>query len=213
MNRRIKIHPLVKYVAAAVFICICHISEAYAQEAEDNTFGGYFFCEVNHDFKSGFYVTEYLEFDHFQFSRMEAFYSRTSFGYSFLPWLKFGVNYVPLMEPGQLKHFCEIELLGTLKSGGFKVSLRERYRHGFTDSSNELRSRLKVAYMIPNSGFGVYLAPEVFTWGTEWKKTRHYVACTYNITPYLQAEVYYMFYAFRTALAEHVIGLGVNFNL
>lgn len=186
-----------------------------AQEVEDNTFGGWLFVEVNHDFANGLYVTEYIEHDNYQFSRLECIYSRTSVGYKVLPWLKLGVNYVPVLNPGnEWKHYMEADVVGTLKSGNFKVSIRERYRHGFTGTAtNELRSRLKVAYSIPDSKFGIYLAPEVFTWGDEWKKTRHYVACTYDVLDYMQIEAYYLYYAFRNDPAEHIIGLGLNFDL
>lgn len=197
-------------LASVVF---CEI--ANAQEEEDNTFGGWLFTEVNHDFENGMYLTTYFEHDNYQFSRLECWYNRTSLGIKVLPWLKIGVNYVPVCNPGnQWKHYGEFDVVGTLKSGDFKVSIRERYRHGFTGTAtNELRSRLKVAYSIPNSDFGIYLAPEVFTWGDTWKKTRHYAACTYNVKDWLQIEWYYMYYAFKNEPAEHVIGLGVNFDL
>lgn len=197
-----------------VLLALASLIAANAQEAEDNTFGGWIFTEVNHDFKNGIYVTGYFEHDNYQFQRLECNYFRISAGYKILPWLKFGVNYVPVCEPGnQWLHYGEIDLVGTLKSGNFKVSIRERYRHGFTNGKNELRSRLKVAYSIPNSKFGVYLAPEVFTWGNEWKKTRHYVAGTFNITDKIQLEAYYMYYAFKNESAENVIGFGINFDL
>lgn len=184
------------------------------QPAEDNTFGGWFFAQVSHTIPCGIYLTGYLEHDNFQFQRLDCNYARLSAGASVLPWLKVGVNYVPVNEPGgQWSHFGELDLMGTLRSGGFKVSIRERYRHGFTTGSNELRSRLKVAYSVPGSGFGFYLAPEVFTWGNEWMKTRHYVACTYDFTEHIQLECYYLYYAFRSAPAQNVLGLGVNFEL
>ena len=185
-----------------------------AQEAEDNTFGGWIFTEVNHDFSNGISTTAYFEHDNYQFQRLECNYFRFSVGYKILPWLKIGINYVPVFEPECVtRHYGEIDLVGTLKSGNFKVSIRERYRHGFSNSKNELRSRLKVSYAIPDSKFGVYVAPEVFTWGNEWLKTRHYAACTYNLNNWLQIEAYYMYYAFKNDLAENVIGLGLNFDL
>lgn len=187
---------------------------AAAQQVEDNTFGGWIFTEVNHDFNNGIYVTGYFEHDNYQFQRLECNYFRVSAGYKILPWLKLGFNYVPVCEPGNnWLHYGEVDLVGTLKSGNFKVSIRERYRHGFTNGKNELRSRLKVAYSIPNSNFGIYVAPEVFTWGNEWKKTRHYVAGTFNITDKIQLEAYYMYYAFKSEPAENVIGFGINFDL
>lgn len=188
---------------------------ANAQEEEDNTFGGWFFTEINHDFDNGMYLTTYFEHDNYQFSRLECWYNRTSLGIKALPWLKIGVNYVLVCNPGnQWKYYGEFDVVGTLKSGDFKVSIRERYRHGFTGTAtNEFRSRLKVAYSIPNSNFGIYLAPEVFTWGNEWKKTRHYAATTYNVNDKIQLEAYYMYYAFKNEPAENVIGFGFNFDL
>jgi len=179
---------------------------------DDNSFGGWIFTEVNHDFKNGLYVTGYFEHDNYQFQRLECNYFRLSTGYKIFPWLKVGVNYVPVSEPGHVwLHYGEVDVMGTLKSGDFKVSIRERYRHGFTNGKNELRSRLKVAYSI-NEKWGIYLAPEVFTWGQDWKKTRHYCACTYNVTDWMQAEAYYLYYAFKNDTAEHVIGFGLNFD-
>ena len=198
-----------------IVIALMPFGVLMADDDEDNTFGGWFFTEVNHDFDNGMYVTEYLEYSNYQFKRMDTFFSRTSVGYKVLPWLKVGVNYIPSCNAdNEWKHYGEVDVVGTLKSGNFKVSIRERYRHGFTGkATNELRSRLKVAYSIPNSNFGVYLAPEVFTWEDKWKKTRHYVACTYDITDHIQAEGYYMYYAFKDEPAEHVVGLGLNFDL
>lgn len=194
-------------LAALAVLPLC----SFAQE-EDNTFGGWIFTELNHDFENGMYLTAYFEHDNYQFQRLECNYFRFSFGTKILPWLKLGVNYVPVREPGEWLNYGEVDLVGTLKSGDFKVSIRERYRHGFTNDKNELRSRLKVAYKI-NDKFGVYVAPEVFTWGNEWKKTRHYVAGSYNITDNIQFEAYYMYYAFKSDPAENVIGFGLNFEL
>ena len=200
-----------KYILIAVLAILP--MRAAAQTAEDNTFGGWLFTEVNHDFDCGLSTTAYFEHDNYQFQRLECNYFRFSLGYKVLPWLKLGVNYVPVFEPSGTYHYGEVDLVGTLKSGNFKVSIRERYRHGFTNGKNELRSRLKVAYSFPESNFGVYVAPEVFTWGNEWKKTRHYVACTYNLTDWLQLEAYYMYYAFKSDPAENVVGFGLNFDL
>lgn len=202
-----------KLIAAAALACASLFS-AFAQE-DDETFGGWLFTEVNHSFGNGIYVSEYFEHDNYHFNRLECWYTRTSVGMKLLPWLKIGVNYVPVCNPGGVwKHYGEFDVMGTLKSGDFKVSIRERYRHGFTGTAtDELRSRLKVAYSIPGTSVGIYLAPEVFTWGDEWKKTRHYMAFTYDINEHIQLEGYYLYYAFRSVPAEHVLGLGLNFDL
>lgn len=203
----------IKSTLLAAVMAFAFSATAFSQD--DETFGGWLFLEVGHEFgDTGLGLTTYFEHDNYQFNHMECWYNRTTLSYKVLPWLKAGVSYVPVREPGYWKHYMEAELTGTLKSGNFKVSIRERYRHGFTGTAtNELRSRLKVAYSIPDSKFGISLAPEVFTWGTEWKKTRHYVSCTYDVLDYMQIEGYYMYYAFKTAPAEHVIGLGLNFEL
>ena len=49
-----------------------------AQEGEDNTFGGWEFLEINHDFgKSPFFATFYYEHDNYQYSRLESQTTRT----------------------------------------------------------------------------------------------------------------------------------------
>ena len=202
-------------VALGVFVAlVAYAPDAGAQETPDNSFGGWIFTKVSHNFKSGVYASAYVQHRNFQFSRLDCNFARISAGYKILPWLKAGLNYVPMCEPGNVwKHYAELDVVATFKTGDFKISLRERYRHGFTNGKNELRSNLNVAYSIPNSKFGVYVGPEVFTWGNEWKKARHYVGGTYDITSWMQFEAFYMYYAFNGSPAENVLGLGMNFNL
>ena len=198
----------------ALALAVVFAPRASAREADDETFGGWIFTEVNHDFANGMYATFYFEHDNYWFQRLECNYFRLSVGCKVLPWLSLGVNYLPTFEPGGVyTHFGEVDVVGSLKSGNVKLSIRERYRHGFSSGKNELRSRLKAAYSFPGSGWGVYLAPEVITWGNEWKKTRHYVACTYNLTDWMQLEAYYMYYALHSGPAENVLGMGLNFDL
>ena len=189
-----------------------------AQEAEDNTFGGWEFIEVNHDFGKGpFFGTFYFEHDNYQYRLLECWYTRTTLGVKVLPWLKADVAYDYLQEPSFHTHKLNLDLTGTLKSGNLKVAVRERYVHSWTpalgEEGNVLRSRLKVQYAIPDSRWSPYVAVEVFTWGDSWKKTRHYVACNYDFSDKVQFEAYYLYYAFHGVPAEHVIGLGLNFNL
>lgn len=184
-----------------------------AQQADDNSFGGWFFAQLSHDLQNGMCLSAYLEHDNYQFQRLEKVFMRFSVGYKPCPWLKTCVNYVPSYQPEGISHCGEVDVVGTLRSGDLKVSIRERYRHGFSDNSHVLRSRLKVEYDIPDSPFGLYLAPEVFTWGNEWKKTRHYCACTYDLNPTVQLEAYYLYYTFKNSPAENVIGIGVNLGI
>ena len=206
-------------VLLLVFLPLILLSRpAQAQEIEDNTFGGWEFFEVNHDFgKSPVFATFYFEHDNYQYKRLECWYTRTTLGVKLLPWLKFDVAYDFIREPSWLTHKAVADLKASLRQGGLKVSVRERYQHGWTpdtgDQSDVLRSRLKVQYAIPDSRFSPYLAVEVFTWGDKWKKTRHYVACDYAITDKVEFEAYYLYYAFNALPAEHVIGLGFNFYI
>ena len=193
---------------------LCFSLPAWAQEGEDNTFGGWEFFEVSHDFgKTPIFASFYFEHDNFQYQRLECWYTRTTLGVKILPWLKADVAWDYLQEPNYHTHKALFDLTGTLKQGNLKVSIRERYVHSWTPAlgtqGNVLRSRLKVQYVIPNSRFSPYLAIEIFTWDT-WKKTRHYVACNYDINKTFQLEAYYLYYTFNNTPSEHVIGLGVN---
>lgn len=186
------------------------------QAQENDRFGGWEFFEVNHEFGNGpFFAKFYFEFDNFGFNRMECWYTRTSFGLKLFPWLKANLAYDYLRYPSFTTHKAVFDVIGTLKQGGLTVSIRERYMHDWTPSlgiqGDVLRSRLKVQYSIPETRFSPYLAVEVFTWGDVWKKTRHYVACDYDISKSVQLEAYYLYYAFNGLPAEHIIGTGVNF--
>lgn len=189
-----------------------------ARAQEDNTFGGWEFVEVNHDFgKSPFFATLYFEHDNYQYRRLECWYTRTTLGVKILPWLKADIAWDYLTEPSRHSNNLLLNLTGTLKEGPLKVSVRERYVHSWRSGDggqgNVLRSCLKVQYAIPETRWSPYLAIEVFTWGDQWKKTRHYVACNYDISRNVQLEAYYLYYTFNGAPAEHVLGFGVNFNL
>ena len=204
--------------ATLVTLLVLIASLAQAQVKEDNTFGGWEFLEVNHDFGKGpFFGSFYFEHDNYQYRRLECWYTRTTFGVKVLPWLKADVAYDFLREPSWITHKAVFDLTASLKQVGLKVSVRERYMHHWTPETGGqgdiLRSRLKVQYDIPESRFSPYLAVEVFTWGDEWKKTRHYVACDYSISKSVELEAYYLYYAFNSLPAEHVIGTGINFYL
>ncbi|MBE6241418.1 MAG: DUF2490 domain-containing protein [Bacteroidales bacterium] len=187
------------------------------EKEEDNTFGGWEFIEATYNFKKApLFATVYFEHDNYQYQRLECWYLRTMVGWKITDWLKADVAYDFMQEPGFITHRAVFDLQGTLKQGNLKVSVRERYIHTWSpeihEQSNVLRSRLKVQYSIPNTKFSPYLAAEVFTWGTQWKKTRHYVACTYDFTDFMQLEWYYLYYAFNGKPAEHVLGIGLNFD-
>lgn len=207
------------FIFAVVAAVLLVSAPAGAQETEDNTFGGWEFFEVNHDFGSSrWFGTFYFEHDNYQYKRLECWYTRTTLGYKICKWLKADIAYDFMREPGDVNcHRAVFDVTGTLKEGNLKVAIRERYMHNWRPAlgtqGNELRSRLKVQYSIPDSRFSPYVAAEVFTWGDTWKKTRHYVALDYNLNEHVQFEGYYLYYAFNGLPAEHVIGIGVNFDI
>lgn len=202
-------------LSICILLCL-NITVITASETEDNTFGGWTFIDATHNFKNGLYIKDHLEHDNYQYSRMECWYNRFCLGYSILPWLKTNLNYVLDREPGYWMHCLEADVAGTLKSGNLKVNLRERFQRSWTPeqgtASNAFRTLFKVSYHIPDSKFGIYLAPEIFIKNKEWNKTRHYIGCTYSITDFMEFDGYYMYYAFRNKPDESVIGLGFNFN-
>ena len=206
-----------KYLLVALWALLFPLSLQAQEAQEDNTFGGWEFLEVYHDFgKSPFYASIYFEHDNFQYKRLDNWYVRTTVGLKILPWLKADVAYDFLKEPSSYSHRALFNLTGTLKQGNLKASIRERYIHTWTPTTGTqgdvLRSMLKVQYDIPDSRFSPYVAIEVFTW-ENWKKTRHYVACCYNFSPSVQLEAYYMYYTFNNRPAEHVLGIGLNFKI
>lgn len=141
---------------------------AAAQDAEDNSFGGWEFLELYHDFgNSNWFASVYFEHDNYQYKRLDGWYIRTTVGYKLARWLKADVCYDFLHEPTADSHKALFDLTGTLTEGNLSVQLRERYTHSWTPAlggqGDVLRSRLKVQYAIPDSKFKPYLAMEVFT--------------------------------------------------
>ncbi len=184
-------------------------------EPEGWRFGGWEFVEVNYDFgKSPLFASFYFEHDNLQYRRFDCWYTRTTFGTSILSWLKADVAYDFVQERSYQVHRAILDVTATLKEGPLKLSLRERYLHSWIPEENrqdnELRSRLKIQYAIPRSRFSPYVAIEVFTWRDRWKKTRHYMACNYNLTNHVQLEAYYLYYAHNGRPAQHILGAGLN---
>ena len=204
------------FLLVPLFICIPSFAQDSPEE-EDNTFGGWEFFEVYHDFKnSGCFTSFYFEHANYQYKRLESWYARLLFGYKFTNWLKANIAYDFMREPGFFTHRAVADVTGTLKQGNLTVSVRERYIHSWSPEVNEqgnvLRSRLKVQYAIPETRFKPYLAIEVFTWDV-WKKTRHYVGTTYKINKNFEIEGYYIYYTFASMPAEHVLGIGLNVEI
>ena len=202
------------FIVSFIFFCVPIFSQ---EKEEDNTFGGWEFLEVYHDFnETNWFTSFYFEHANYQYKRLESWYARLMFGYKFNNWLKADVAYDFMQEPDFITHRAVADLTGTIKQGNLTVSVRERYIHSWSPEVNEqgnvLRSRLKAQYAILNTRFKPYLAVEVFTWD-KWKKTRHYVGSTYSINNHLEIEGYYIYYAFDGKPAEHVLGIGLNIEI
>lgn len=197
----------------AILLCSVTVA-AQENEPEDNTFGGWEFFELSHSFKNNNWFTSiYFEHDNYQYKRLECWYTRLTVGYKINSWLKTDVAYDFMQEPDYVTHRGVYDISATLRQGNLSVSVRERFVYSWSPAiskhSNVLRSRLKVQYDMPNSRFSPYLAMEVFTWDV-WKKTRHYIATTYQINEHFEIEGYYLYYTFASAQAEHVLGIGLN---
>lgn len=191
----------------------------YAQESnDDNSFGGWHFVEIDHKFSNSSKWTGMLYFEHenYQYHRLDCWFFRPGIRYNVLPWLKLGLSYDYLKFPNTYGHRAVFDVVGTLKEGNLSTSLRMRYLHTWKPelgtNDNEIRTRLIVSYMIPDTRMMPYLAVEIFTWDNTWRKSRHYVACTYDITDYMQAEAFYMI-TFRDHEPEHILGFGMNFTI
>lgn len=201
-------------VSVSLPLLIFTFSATAQEKDDDNTFGGWEFVEVNYNFNnSNWYSTFYFEHANYQYSRLECWYARLLFGYKLTNWLKMGLAYDFMQEPGYITHRAVAELTGSLKQGNLTASLRERYIHSWSPAIDEygdvLRSRLKVQYAISDSRFKPFVALEVFTWD-RWKKTRHYVGTTFAINKHFEIEGYYVYYVFANKPAEHVLGIGLN---
>ena len=189
----------------------------FAQQEDDNSFGGWHFVEISHKFGDS-KVTGMLYFEHenYQYKRLDCWYLRPGIRYNALSWLKLGLSYDYLRVPDTYGHRLVPEVTGTLKEGRLSVSLRFRYLHTWKPElhtqDDELRTRLLVSYKIPNLKLMPYMATEAFTWGNEWRKTRNYVACTYDVTNYMQAEAFYML-TFTKKETQHILGFGMNFTI
>lgn len=187
------------------------------QTEEDNSFGGWHFVEVDHKFGDSKWTGMlYFEHENFQYQRLDCWFIRPGVRYNVLPWLKLGVSYDFLKVPSTYGHRAVFDVVGTLKEGNLSAALRFRYLHTWKPElgteDNELRTRLIVSYKIPETRFMPYVAVEIFTWGGQWRKSRHYVACTYDVTKWMQAEAFYML-TFRSKDPEHILGLGMNFTI
>lgn len=91
----------------------------YAQQEEDNSFGGWHFVEIAHKFGNS-KVTGMLYFEHenYQYKRLDCWYLRPGIRYNVLSWLKLGLSYDYLKVPDTYGHRLVPEVTGTLKGGG-----------------------------------------------------------------------------------------------
>ena len=206
----------IKYVIA-VLIGLLFSLEAQAQVEEDNSFGGWHFVEVNHQFgNSPWSAMLYFEHENYQYRRLDCWYLRPSIRYTPLPWMKLGLSYDYLKLPNTYGHRAVAEVTGILKEGHLSASLRFRYLHTWKPElgteDNELRTRLLISYAIPQAKITPYLATESFTWGMDWRRTRNYIGCIYDVTKFMQIEGFYML-TFSLKSPEHTLGIGLNFNL
>lgn len=184
--------------------------------SNDDTYGGWEFLEVSHDFTPKVWSSFYFEHDNLRYRTLDVFYTRLTTGYKFTKWLKNDVAWDWFKERKTHYHRFLYDLTGTLKEGNLTASIRERYvltHHPSNHTqSSVLRSRLKTQYAIPDSRLKPYLAVEVFTWD-KWEKTRYYVGTTVKCNDWLEFECYYLYYVYAKKPAIHLLGLGFNLDI
>lgn len=201
----------------AIFLLMLPIFAKAQQTEEDNSFGGWHFMEISHGFgNSKWSGMLYFEHENYQYQRLDCWFLRPGVRYKVLPRLKLGLSYDYLQLPYTYGHRAVFDVSGTLKEGKLSASLRLRYLHTWKPEmdteDNELRTRLIIAYSFSDLPITPYLAVEIFTWGNMWRKSRHYVACAYDLTNYMQIEGFYMI-TLSDKNPEHILGLGLNFKI
>ena len=211
-----KTSPMPKKYLLLIIISLYSLL-GHAQEEADNSFGGWHFVEISHKFgDSKWKGILYFEHENYQYKRLDCWFLRPGIRYDVLPWLRLGLSYDFLKVPDTYGHRIVPEVTGTIKEGRLTASLRLRYLHTWKPElhteDNELRTRLLISYKIPDLKLMPYIANEIFTWGNTWRKSRHYVACAYDVTDFMQAEAFYML-TFSNKNPQHILGLGLNFAL
>lgn len=201
----------------AILLILAASQGARAQKQDNNSFGGWHFLEVSHKFEGTPWSTlMYFEHENFQYQRLDCWYLRSSVGYKVFPWLKTSLGYDYLKQPETYGHRIVCDLTGTLSEGRLSTALRFRYLHTWKPEAdtrdNELRTRLIVVCSVPQLHLTPYMAVELFTWGSLWKRSRHYIACAYDITNFMQVEGFYML-TFSSHDPQQILGLGLNFNI
>ena len=161
---------------------------------------------------------------HLEHRTQDCWFVRTYAGYKFAPWLKGDVAYEFRQKySSELRQRGIVSFTGTLKSGNFSASLRERYVMEFSKkggestfgfSKNVLRSRLKVKYAIPGSIFAPYLSSEIFVW-KEWEKSRYYAGTELKLGARGKLDIFYLYtvYAAHPGTPRHSIGINYELSL
>lgn len=200
------------------------------KEEKDIRFGGWHFLEISHTFQDApkWSCSFYFENENYEYQWLDCCFIRGKVGYKVLPWLKLGLGYDYVGFSTTYGHRVVSDVTGTLKKDGLSASVRLRYLHTWKPElaiqDNELRTLLMVQYTFPKKvaetqkgtktrgAIRPYLAVELFTWGNQWRKSRHYIGCMYDITKEMQIEGFYML-TFSNKNPEHILGLGLNFTI
>lgn len=188
-----------------------------AQEAEKASYGSLTYADINHKFGgSGWFSTLHLEHNSLRFETTSLVYARTIVGYNFNKWLQADVAYDLMRMPNSVTvHRAVLDITGTVKTGDFKLSLRERYLHDWKPSlgtqGNMVRSRFKFQYDIPNSRFSPSIAIEMFSWGLKWDKTRTFFTCLTKLNDHFYLDISYIWYINSNLPMKHDAGLGLVF--
>lgn len=207
-----KCHRIVVLLLALLLFSPC-----LQAQNDDTSFGGWHFVELDHKFgESKWSGMLYFEHENYQYQRLDCWFLRTSVKYKAFSWLKLALGYDYLKIPMSYGNRMVCDAVGSLSEGHLSTSLRFRCLHTWYPElgteGNELRTRLIVAYSFDKVPLTPYVAVEIFTWVNEWRRSRNYIGCTYDFNKHVQIEGFYML-VFSHRAPEHIIGLGMNFNL
>ena len=148
-------------------------------------------------------------------SNTECWFLLASGGYRLTPWLSSDLGYEFWNIGGAQHHRFVLTASETLRQGPLSVTLREKLEYTLAPGGGtyqNLRTRLRAQYAIPDSAFRPYMMAEVFTWGA-WKRSLYYVGTDIVIGEHSSLDLFYLYHLQQGGPYVHTIGVGYVINL
>lgn len=222
-----KIITTILYALFATVFLPCAI---HAQDRVDD-FGMWNYAMAIKGWQNGAYAT--FRFEHRSFDNAnstEAWFLAAGGGYNFTKWLKadLGYEYWKIHRSTDA-HRIVGSATGTLKSGNWAFSLRERYEFsinpGSESTSQLIRSRVRAQYSFKNPlTVTPYLMFEVFNGLSNspgWIRNLNYAGCELSFCEHHTFDIFYMYHLYNAQVPSapktvfagiHILGIGYNFK-